>query len=505
VAFTDILDFPLTIQGNNLLQLTETLQSIFSREPPLYAKPAQPPATNGQSLSVQSSYSPGSSQPRPPHQGPRPPPAPPIAASSSHQSPGPASSSSSSYTNRQSSMSPSQLQPQINPSSSQGPPLRPQKKTWLNGQASPAGPPAGQYVNDHHHRSASTSSIQQAQVAPQGYVTPYNGAQQHPQQQQQQPPRPPHPQALEHSRSPSMGLPMRQPSLHVQASSLQPPFSPQQSSQGQYRPQQQQQQHYQLSPGSAAGPSFQPSPASPPPFSGQPKNITAQQHQATSHFSASSMNPQASQAPFQVQHYHHQSQSQRQPFASSSHANQPVPANPPAPYIPPRPDGLRQGTSSPAGTVAPRVLSTPINILDEDNEPSAASTSASTTQAPPPRPTNPALLSLRRALYTQLLHHLHTLQAHLNNENTHLNALHEDLLKGEPAITDEMQRLEAVRDVCLSVRDRMQEVVSSAERNIHDLSTRPETEVDELICGTNVVHNQYAYPVASGCFCDKLD
>lgn len=97
---------------------------------------------------------------------------------------------------------------------------------------------------------------------------------------------------------------------------------------------------------------------------------------------------------------------------------------------------------------------------------------------------------MRRALYAQLVHHLHTLQAHLNTENEHLRALHADLLKGEPAILDEMQRLEAVRDVCVSVRDRMSEVVGTAQNNIQDLSTRPEIEVDELICGTNVVHNQ---------------
>lgn len=142
---------------------------------------------------------------------------------------------------------------------------------------------------------------------------------------------------------------------------------------------------------------------------------------------------------------------------------------------------------SPGPSKAPQRLATPVNILDEDDEPDQGSTSKA---APPPRPTNPALLNLRRALYTQLVHHLHTLQAHLNTENEHLRALNADLLKGEPAILDEMQRLEAVRDVCASVRDRMADVVGTAQRNIEDLATRPETEVDELICGTNVVHNQ---------------
>jgi len=97
---------------------------------------------------------------------------------------------------------------------------------------------------------------------------------------------------------------------------------------------------------------------------------------------------------------------------------------------------------------------------------------------------------MRRALYAQLTFHLSSLQVHLHQENEQLRALHEDLLKGEPAIADEMARLEAVRDVCLSVKDRMADVVGQADRNIHELQARPEPEVDELICGTNVVHNQ---------------
>ena len=103
---------------------------------------------------------------------------------------------------------------------------------------------------------------------------------------------------------------------------------------------------------------------------------------------------------------------------------------------------------------------------------------------------NPELLNLRRALYAQLTYHLGSLQSHLTTENTHYRALHEDLLHGEPAILDEMARLEAVRDVCANVRDRMQSVINEAESNTQDLDGRKDVEVDELVCGTNVVHNQ---------------
>jgi ESCRT-I complex subunit TSG101 len=100
------------------------------------------------------------------------------------------------------------------------------------------------------------------------------------------------------------------------------------------------------------------------------------------------------------------------------------------------------------------------------------------------------MLNLRRALYNQLVYHLSSLQSHLNNENSHLRALNADLQKGEPAIRDEMARLEAVRDVCANVRDRMSSLVSDAEQNTENLANQPDTEVDELVCGTNVVHNQ---------------
>lgn len=103
---------------------------------------------------------------------------------------------------------------------------------------------------------------------------------------------------------------------------------------------------------------------------------------------------------------------------------------------------------------------------------------------------------MRRALYAQLTYHLSSLSAHYEAENNQLYALQQDLLKGEPAILDEMARLEAVRDVCASVRGRMQEVVQTGERNLEDLRHRPDPEVDELVCGTSVVHNQLLELVA---------
>lgn len=65
-----------------------------------------------------------------------------------------------------------------------------------------------------------------------------------------------------------------------------------------------------------------------------------------------------------------------------------------------------------------------------------------------------------------------------------------DLLNGEPAILDEMARLEAVRDVCRGVSARFRDVVNEAERNIGELKAKGDPEVDELVCSTSIVHNQ---------------
>ncbi|GAA5954342.1 hypothetical protein JCM3765_004428 [Sporobolomyces pararoseus] len=154
---------------------------------------------------------------------------------------------------------------------------------------------------------------------------------------------------------------------------------------------------------------------------------------------------------------------------------------------------------------------TSINILDaaDDELDSASSnngpgspTSVSTrgggqtqtaqTQVPPPIPPNPALLALRQRLHSKLstaLSNLHTetTQQHLEP----LSLMHSDLQKAVPAIEDEMARLRAVRDVCLNVRDRYQQVVEEGEKRMAEYEKKGEgVDVDEIVCGSTVVYTQ---------------
>lgn len=53
-----------------------------------------------------------------------------------------------------------------------------------------------------------------------------------------------------------------------------------------------------------------------------------------------------------------------------------------------------------------------------------------------------------------------------------------------------MARLVAVRDVCASVVERTSAVVGEAEKRVNDVEGRGEVEVDQVVCGISIVHNQ---------------
>jgi ESCRT-I complex subunit TSG101 len=65
------------------------------------------------------------------------------------------------------------------------------------------------------------------------------------------------------------------------------------------------------------------------------------------------------------------------------------------------------------------------------------------------------------------------------------------LVSGEPAIRDEMARLEAVKKVCDSVGRKLGEAVEKGQERVAELEARGEVSVDEVVCGISIVHNQY--------------
>ncbi|KAH7103820.1 UEV-domain-containing protein [Auriculariales sp. MPI-PUGE-AT-0066] len=148
----------------------------------------------------------------------------------------------------------------------------------------------------------------------------------------------------------------------------------------------------------------------------------------------------------------------------------------------------------PVAPIPPPAAAPVRSLIDEDDEPSAG---PSNSGAPaPPRPPNPELMRLHAAVHTRIHAELGTIAAAATSDSERLRMTQEELLQGEPAIRDEMARLEAVRDVCRTVSGRLREVVGQAEANVAELRRKGDPEVDELVCSTSIVHNQLINLVA---------
>ena len=156
---------------------------------------------------------------------------------------------------------------------------------------------------------------------------------------------------------------------------------------------------------------------------------------------------------------------------------------PPPPPPPPPP------TEQPFAT-APPPARPPPNLLDEDSPDLFAATQPTSTA--PPRPTNPELLRLHLQIHQKLASDLDSFRKAFALDAERLRAQQSDLQAGEPAIRDEMARLEAVKDVCRHVAERLRGSVDHAERNIAELRRKGDPEVDELVCATSIVHNQFS-------------
>ncbi|EMD38524.1 hypothetical protein CERSUDRAFT_94052 [Gelatoporia subvermispora B] len=160
----------------------------------------------------------------------------------------------------------------------------------------------------------------------------------------------------------------------------------------------------------------------------------------------------------------------------------PPPAPPPPSYVPqayaPAPQAPRPAPAVP-----------PPDLLDEDELPVSGSP-APQPRAAPPRPPNPELLRLHAQVHAKLSGELAALAGAMARDAERLRAMQADLLAGEPALRDEMARLEAVRDVCRGVAARVGAVVEAGARNVAELRRKGDPEVDELVCSTTIVYNQ---------------
>ncbi|KAL7424763.1 Suppressor protein stp22 of temperature-sensitive alpha-factor receptor and arginine permease [Cryptotrichosporon argae] len=108
----------------------------------------------------------------------------------------------------------------------------------------------------------------------------------------------------------------------------------------------------------------------------------------------------------------------------------------------------------------------------------------------PPKPPPPSLLHLHSILLPHLTASLPPLLQSLHAEKAHLLERREDLRSGEPAVRDEMARLEAVRKVCESTGRKVEDVVRRGSERVAELEARGEVSVDEIVCGISIVHNQ---------------
>ncbi|KZP20742.1 UEV-domain-containing protein [Athelia psychrophila] len=161
-----------------------------------------------------------------------------------------------------------------------------------------------------------------------------------------------------------------------------------------------------------------------------------------------------------------------------------------APPPPPPPPPPQQTWAPPVQHHQPQP-----NFLDEESE-GQYPPPVSSTAPLPPRPPNPELQRLHAQVHSKLNSELASLSQAMVLDAERLRAHQADLLAGEPAIHDEMARLQAVRDVCRTVSGRMRGTVEQGERNVAELKRKGDPEVDELVCSTTIVHNQLINLVA---------
>ncbi|CED82308.1 Vacuolar sorting protein/ubiquitin receptor VPS23 [Phaffia rhodozyma] len=437
-------------EAHSILPLLQSLVDAFSIYPPVYAKPKDPPAISGSR--------PNGIQSQPQSQY--------LHSSASTPEPGPTTTFSSSTRNFpiQGSERPSASPPPPPPlppaAFPPGPPLPPIPS--LTGQSSPGSP----------SRSFSTGATE--------------GVSYTHQQQLQQQPASYHPQHNSHSHSHPHPHPHLQPYSYDQQHQRQHSSGP--NTNTSTHPNLLPNAHYQPTP--SAQQSFSPPQHQPPhqafrqyQYTDSHPDAYAQNHTYHHSFSPSLSDPRASVQP--------PSRANTAPGPSQTYHTPPGPG--PAslattsvsiPQSQARPQPQTQ--SVPIKAPIPDLLGT----LDDPLPASRTPTTQPTDQpAPPPPPPNPEILHLQTHLQSSLTSTLDATLSALDTQRTHLQTINDDLRAAKPAIEDEMARLKAVRDVCMSVGDRMRSLVALGEDRVRWVAGR-EGGVDEVICGVDLVGNQ---------------
>lgn len=120
---------------------------------------------------------------------------------------------------------------------------------------------------------------------------------------------------------------------------------------------------------------------------------------------------------------------------------------------------------------------------------SAAEMPQVTTHAPQ-RPLNPAVTKLHTRVHEQVSMRVADIRAAHTQSDAQLRMLLDDLERGAPALDDEMQRLRAVRDICVANTRRLSAMIDTAKRTTWELEARPEPDVDHMMSATSLAENQ---------------
>ncbi|KAF8894581.1 UEV domain-containing protein [Infundibulicybe gibba] len=178
----------------------------------------------------------------------------------------------------------------------------------------------------------------------------------------------------------------------------------------------------------------------------------------------------------------------------------PPPRPPPPPPPPPAAPTLHAPPPSVSVPPPPETLPRPVppapNLLEEEAPDLSQSAYSALSETRPPRPPNPELLHIHAQVHGKLVTEIQSISQALALDAERLRAHQRDLLAGEPAILDEMARLEAVRGVCRTVSDRLRADIERGESNMAEIRRKGDPEVDELVCSTTIVHNQLINLVA---------